>query len=124
VVVIQDQYGNTVTSSSATVTAAVGSGTWTIGGTTNPSASSGVATFTNLTATSAAAVTGATIDFTSSGLTGITSGTFNIPAPAPANDLCGSAVALTIDAAATNGTLTAATYTSITDAYFQKRCLV
>jgi hypothetical protein len=120
VVVIQDQYGNTVTSSSATVTAAVGSGTWTIGGTTNPSASSGVATFTNLTATSAAAVTGATIDFTSSGLTGITSGTFNIPAPTPANDLCGSAVTLTIDAAATNGTLTAATYTSITGASSKK----
>lgn len=120
VVVIQDQYGNTVTSSSATVTAAVGSGTWTIGGTTNPSASSGVATFTNLTATSAAAVTGATIDFTATGLTGITSATFNIPAPAPANDLCGSAVALTIDAAATNGTLTAATYTTFTGASSKK----
>lgn len=116
VVVIQDQYGNTVTSSSATVTAAVGSGTWTIGGTTNPNASSGVATFTNLTATSVSAVTGATIDFTSSGLTGVTSGTFNIPAPTPANDLCGSAVTLTIDAAATSGTLTSATYTAFTNA--------
>jgi len=116
VVVIQDQYGNTVTSSSASVNAAVGSGTWTIGGTTNPSASSGVATFTNLTATSAAAVTGATINFSSSGLTGITSNTFNIPAPAPANDLCGSAVALTIDAVATSGTLTSATYTAFTNA--------
>ncbi|MCC6634770.1 MAG: fibronectin type III domain-containing protein, partial [Chitinophagaceae bacterium] len=116
VVVIQDQYGNTVTSSSATVTAAVGSGTWTIGGTTNPSASSGVATFTGLTATSAAAVTGATINFSSTGLTGITSGAFNIPAPPPANDSCGGVVALTIDAVATSGTLTAATYTAFTNA--------
>ena len=119
-IAIQDQYGNTVTSSSASVTAAVGSGTWTIGGTTNPAASSGVATFTNLTATSAAAVTGATINFSSSGLTGITSNTFNIPAPAPANDLCGSAVALTIDAVATSGTLTAATYTTFTGASSKK----
>lgn len=116
VVVIQDQYGNTVTSSSDTVTAAVGSGTWTIGGTASVSADGGVATFTNLTATSAAAVTGATINFSSTGLTGITSGAFNIPAPPPANDSCGGVVALTIDAVATSGTLTAATYTAFTNA--------
>lgn len=81
VVTIRDQYNNTATGSSASVTAAVGSGTWTLGGTAAVSASSGVATFSGLTATSAAAVTGATISFTSSGLTGATSSTFNIPAP-------------------------------------------
>ncbi len=80
VVAIQDQYGNT-TSSTATVTAAVGSGTYTLGGTLNQNAVAGVATFSGLTATSTAPVTGATIAFTSSGLTGVTSGTFNIPAP-------------------------------------------
>ena len=81
VITIQDQYNNTVTGSSASVTAAVGSGTWTLGGTTVVNAISGVATFSGLTATSAAAVTGATINFTSSGLTGATSSSFNIPAP-------------------------------------------
>ena len=80
VVAIQDQYGNTTTST-ASVTAAVGSGTWTIGGTTLKSGVNGVATFTDLTATSAAAVSGATITFTSSGLTSVTSNGFNIPAP-------------------------------------------
>ena len=79
-VYIQDQYGNTTTST-ASVTAAVGAGTWTIGGKTAKAGVSGTATFTDLTATSAAAVTGATISFTSGTLTGVTSGAFNIPAP-------------------------------------------
>ena len=81
VITIQDQYNNTVTGSSASVTAAVGSGTWTLGGTTVVNAISGVATFSGLTATSAAAVTGATINFTATSLTSATSSTFNIPAP-------------------------------------------
>jgi hypothetical protein len=81
VVTLRDQYNNTVTGSSASVTAAVGAGTWTLGGTTSVNASSGVVTFSGLTATSAAAVTGATINFTATGLTGATSGTFNIAAP-------------------------------------------
>lgn len=72
IITVQDQYGNTVTSSAASVAATVGAGTWTIGGTTPKTASSGLATFTNLTATSAAAVTGATITFTSTGLTSVT----------------------------------------------------
>ncbi len=80
VVVVQDQYGNTVTSSTASITAAVGAGTWTIGGTTNQNAAAGIATYTDLTATSAAAQA-ATIDFTSAGLTHIESNIFNIPAP-------------------------------------------
>ena len=81
-VYIQDQYGNTTTST-ADVIASVGSGTWTIGGTTTKAGVSGTATFTDLTATSAASVIGATISFTSTGLTGVTSGTFNIPSPIP-----------------------------------------
>ncbi|MFY7883742.1 MAG: hemoblobin-interacting domain-containing protein, partial [Dolichospermum sp.] len=80
VVVIRDQYNN-LTASTATVTAAVGAGTWTIGGTTSRDGVSGTATFSGLTATSAAAVTGATIVFTCAGLTDITSNTFNIIAP-------------------------------------------
>ena len=82
VVLVQDQYNNTVTSSIASVTASVGAGTWTLGGTTSVNASSGIVTFSGLTATSAAAVTGADIDFTSSGLTDVTSNAFNIPGPA------------------------------------------
>lgn len=80
VVVIRDQYNNLV-SSSASVTAAVGAGTWTLGGTVTISASAGTATFLGLTASSEAAVTGATITFSSDGLTGATSSSFNIPAP-------------------------------------------
>ncbi len=81
-VYIQDQYGNTTTSTSSVV-AAVGAGTWTLGGTTSVAAVAGTTTYSGLTATSAAAVTGATIAFTSGSLTGVTSGTFNIPAPPP-----------------------------------------
>ena len=80
VVVIQDQYGN-ATTSTATVAAGIGAGSWTIGGTTSKIAVGGSATFTDLTASSGSAVNGATISFSSGGLTGATSGTFNIPAP-------------------------------------------
>jgi hypothetical protein len=80
VVYIQDQYGNTTTST-ATVTAAVGAGTWTIGGTTGIAGVSGTSTFTNLSVTAASSVTGATITFTCGALTSVTSATFNIPAP-------------------------------------------
>lgn len=88
-VYIQDQYGNTTTSTD-NVSAAVGAGTWTLGGTTTVAATSGTATYSGLTATSSSAVTGATISFTSGSLTGITSGTFNIPAPAPVITITGS----------------------------------
>ena len=78
VVVVQDTYGNTVTSSAATITATVGSGSspyFTMGGVTALSATSGVATFTGITAInrSATNITGF-ITFTSSGLTSVTSG--------------------------------------------------
>lgn len=79
-VYIQDQYSN-ATTSTASVTASVGAGAWTLGGTASVAAVSGTTTFTGLTATSAAEVTGATIGFASAGLTGTTSGTFNIAAP-------------------------------------------
>ena len=79
-VYIQDQYGNSTTST-ATVTAAVGAGSWTIGGTLTTTAVSGTATFTNLTGAAAAAVSGSTISFTSGSLTGITSSTFTVPGP-------------------------------------------
>jgi len=81
VVAIQDQYGN-ATTSTANIVANVGSGTWTIGGTTTKAGLSGTATFTDLIATSAAAVTGATISFSASGVpNGVTSGTFNLLQP-------------------------------------------
>ena len=84
VVAVQDQYGN-ATTSTASIVAAVGGGTWTIGGVTTKAAVSGSASFTNLTATSIAAVTGATITFTATGLTGVASSSFNIPAPIPSS---------------------------------------
>ncbi len=76
---IQDQYGNTTTST-ATVTAAVGTGTWTLGGTTLSTAIVGTATYTDLTATTAI-LGGSTILFTSPGLTSVSSNTFFIPFP-------------------------------------------
>ena len=93
VVAIQDQYGN-VTSSSASVTAAVSAGNWSLGGTTSVGATSGTTTFSGLTATSSSAVTGATIAFSSGSLTGVTSGTFNIPAP-PTAPLAPTSVVIT-----------------------------
>lgn len=77
VVRIQDQYGNTTTST-ATITTAVSGGTWTLGGTTAVAAVSGTCTYTDLTATAAAAVNNATLTFTSPGLTSVTSSTFFI----------------------------------------------
>ena len=81
VVAVQDLFGN-ATTSTASILAAVGTGSWTIGGTTTKAAVSGTATFNNLTATSASAVIGATIHFTSGSLTPADSTPgFNIPAP-------------------------------------------
>jgi hypothetical protein len=86
VVKIEDIYGNVVTNSTASIIAAVGTGTWAIGGNTNKAAVSGTVTFTNLTATSAAPVSGATIHFTSGSLTAADSTPgFNIPAPIQSN---------------------------------------
>ena len=85
VVIVQDAYGNTVTSSSATVTAAVGTGSspyFTIGGVSTAAASSGIATFTGITAINhnASDITG-TITFTSGSLTPVTSSSITIKKP-------------------------------------------
>ncbi|MCL4730421.1 MAG: hypothetical protein KJ044_08325, partial [Planctomycetes bacterium] len=80
VVQVRDAGGNLVTSSSATVNAAITSGTGTTGativagGTTN--ASGGVATFSGLAIDLAG--TGYTLTFSSTGLTNAVSGTFNV----------------------------------------------
>jgi hypothetical protein len=102
VVAIQDQYNNTTTST-ATITAAVGAGTWTLGGTTSAAAVSGTTTYSGLTATSVASVTGATIAFTSAGLTGVTSGTFDIPAPPVAPTVTSPTSASIVNTTATLG---------------------
>lgn len=110
---ITDQYGNIITTDNSTVvTVAATQGTWTLGGTLTATAVNGVASFSGLTATSATAVTGATLDYTATGLTGFTSATFNIPAPAPANDLCASATTITVGAGSTSGTMVGATLSS------------
>jgi len=108
VVAVQDQYGNTVTGSSASIAAAAVQGTWTLGGTTPKTASSGVATFTDLTATSAGAVSGATITFTTTGLSQntVTSSGFNISAP-PTAFTAGNLAVLQADSGASqNSTIT------------------
>ena len=83
VVALQDQYGN-ATASTAEVTAAVGAGTWTLGGTATVAAANGTATFAGLTASSASAVTEATISFSSGSLEAVSSAAFNLAA---ANEL-------------------------------------
>ena len=83
IVRIVDANGNTVTGSSATVTAALASGAGTLGGTLNAGAVSGVATFTNLTLTGT--VGNYTINFTSGALSGITTGAIALSAGVPAS---------------------------------------
>ncbi len=110
---ITDQYGNIITTDNSTVvTVAATQGTWTLGGTLTATAVNGVASFSGLTATSATAITGASLDYTATGLAGFTSATFNIPAPAPANDLCASAITLTVGAGSTGGSMDGATMSS------------
>lgn len=80
VVRVVDQSGNTVTGSTAAVTASLTSGPGTLGGTLTVNAVAGVASFTNL------AITGTTgtyqIGFASAGLTGATSSTIGLGAGA------------------------------------------
>jgi len=77
-VLIQDSANNTITTSTATVTLAIGAnpGSGTLAGTTSVAAVAGVATFSNLSINSIG--TGYTLTASSSGLTGATSNTFNI----------------------------------------------
>ena len=82
VVTVQDAGGNTVTSSSATVTIAIGTnpGGGTLSGTVSVAASSGVATFADLSINKTG--TGYTLVASSTGLTSATSSTFNVTAGA------------------------------------------
>jgi len=77
IVTIQDQYGNKVITSTASVTASAGTGGWTLGGTTTVAAVAGVCTFTDLIVNSTGDVADATINFDSAPLTS-TNATFNI----------------------------------------------
>src|SRR5207253_1030672 len=81
-IAIQDANGNTVTSSRASVTVAIGTnpGGGTLSGTKTLSASSGVATFAGLSIDLAG--TAYTLTATSGGLTAGTSAAFNITGPA------------------------------------------
>ena len=112
---ITDQYGNGTAAdpnTNVTVTAAVGgTGTWTLGGSTNQTAVNGIIAFTNLTATvnGSAAVSGAFITFTVNGFGGAgqttttNSSTFTIGAP-PAKFTQGNLAVLQIDTVANNTT--------------------
>ena len=79
-VTVQDSSGNTVPSSTATVTLAIGNnaGGATLGGTTAVAAVNGVATFSNLSLNNAG--TGYTLTASASGLSGATSSAFNVQA--------------------------------------------
>jgi hypothetical protein len=84
VATVQDAGGNTVTSSSATVTIAIGTnpGGGTLSGTASVAASAGVATFADLSINKTG--TGYTLVASSSGLTSATSSTFNVTVGAAA----------------------------------------
>ena len=86
---IQDQYGN-ITTSTATINATVGYGSWTLGGNATAIASSGIASFTNISATSVICVMNATITFISPGLASVTSNGFNVPFPLSGNYTIGA----------------------------------
>jgi len=77
-VTIRDNFGNTVTSSTASITVAVGTNPsgGALSGTTTKSATSGVASFTDLSINQAG--NGYTLTASSTGLTGATSSAFNI----------------------------------------------
>jgi hypothetical protein len=79
-IAVQDGFGNTVTSSRASISVAIGTnpGAGTLGGTTTQAAAAGIAGFANLTISEPGA--GYTLGATSSGLTGAPSGAFTISA--------------------------------------------
>ncbi|HEY8206637.1 MAG TPA: hypothetical protein VIG99_04085 [Myxococcaceae bacterium] len=121
-VVVQDALGNTVPSSTATVTLAIGNnpGGGTLGGTTIVAATAGVATFSNLSITTAGI--GYTLIATSPGLISATSNPFDItPGPAsqlsftvqPSNAVAGAAITPVVQVSILDafGNLTASTAT-------------
>ena len=83
VIRVVDASGNTVTSSGTPITAALASGSGTLGGTLTANTVSGVATFSNLALTGT--VGNYTINFTSGALTAVTTGTIALSAGAPAS---------------------------------------
>ena len=101
-VTVQDNFGNTVTSSSASITIAIGTnpGGGSLSGTLTMNATSGVASFSNLSVNKSGA--GYTLTASATGLTGATSGGFNIAAgaaaklaytTAPGNSTAGNTIA-------------------------------
>jgi len=83
-VIVQDSLGNTVTSSTASITVAIGTNPagGTLSGTATKNATSGVASFTDLTLDKVG--TGYTLTASATGLTGATSAAFNVSAGAAA----------------------------------------
>src|SRR5207253_655053 len=75
---VQDSFGNTVTSSNASITLAIGNNprSGTLGGTVSTAAVNGVATFSTLSIGKTG--TGYTLSAASSGLTGTSSTGFNV----------------------------------------------
>jgi len=108
-VLVQDSQGNTVTSSTATVTLAIGTnpGGGTLAGTTSQAAVAGVATFSTLSIN--AAGTGYTLTAASAGLTSATSAAFNITSAAAGlvytNPATGGKIRLVKNAASTSTTV-------------------
>ena len=101
-VTVQDNFGNTVTSSSASITIAIGTnpGGGSLSGTLTMNATSGVASFSNLSVNKSGA--GYTLTASATGLTGAMSGGFNIAAgaaaklaytTAPGNSTAGNTIA-------------------------------
>lgn len=88
---VRDAGGRLVTSSTASVTAAIASGTGTLTGTTTVSAVAGVATFTNLVITGGGAHT---LAFTATDLTSASSSSFTVTLPEGATVSKVSAAAL------------------------------
>jgi YD repeat-containing protein len=89
-VTVRDSSGNTVTSSTASITVAIGTNPsgGVLSGTTNQNASSGVASFSNLSINLAGI--GYTLTASSAGLTSATSAAFNITAPSGPGTIAGT----------------------------------
>ncbi|MGE5168292.1 MAG: hypothetical protein ACM3KT_06715, partial [Deltaproteobacteria bacterium] len=122
---VQDASGNVVTSSTASITLAIGTnpGSSTLGGTATANAVNGVATFSNLSLNKVG--TGYTLTAASTGLTGATSSTFNITAGTasklvfgqqPTNTAAGASItpAVTVQVQDANGNVVTGSTASIT----------
>ncbi len=124
---VQDANSNLVTTSSASITVAIGTnpGSGTLSGTKVAGASSGIATFNDLSINKAG--TGYTLTASGTGLTGATSSTFNITAGAaaqlafsqqPTNTVAGSSItpAVAVQIQDASGNVVTTSTTSITAA--------